>query len=141
MVVYACDGSCKNRTLGAGIVRDKNREKETFNFRKIAEDRWLQIHEHYALVETLNLIERFSDKEAIIYNDDEELLKRINNDEPINAQDNPILTATENKLFTRIKDMRENGYSISIILGSLSGIKDLETAHKLARSYMKPSKR
>ncbi|MCK1999872.1 hypothetical protein MZM54_00560 [[Brevibacterium] frigoritolerans] len=141
MVFYVCDGSCKSRTLGAGIVREKDGEIKTFNFHKIAQDRWLHIHEHYALNETLNLMEQFLDKEAIIFNDDEKLIQRINNETPVNDQNNLILTATENKLFTRIKEMRENGYRFSISKEGLSENKHLETAHKLSRSYMKPSKR
>lgn len=141
MVIYVCDGSCKIKTLGAGIVREKNGGIKTFYFRKIAEDRWLHIHEHYALNETLNLIERFLDKEAIIFNDDENLIERINNDKPVNDHNNLVLTATENKLFTRIKDMQENGYHFTFLKGCLSVNKHLETAHKLSRSYMKPNKR
>jgi hypothetical protein len=103
----------------------------------MAVDRWLDIHEHFAIEETLNLIEKLGDKEAIIYNDWCTLVNVINKDKPRKVPSNPILKETERELLLRIQKMKKDGYQLTFTSNIDEITEELKIAHKLSRSYMK----
>lgn len=138
-VVYVCDGSSKKKEIGAGIIRRIEGKVYTYHFNRKIHDRWLDIHEHYAIDEVLNLIQKFGDKKVLIYNDDYRLIDQINKNSPRIMKNNPDLSTTESVLIARIRQMEESGYSITFLVCNDEVESEAHRmVHNLSRKYIKP---
>lgn len=138
-VVYVCDGSSKKKEIGAGIVRRIEGKTYTYHFNRKVHDRWLDIHEHYAIDEVLNLVQKFGDKKVLIYNDDYRLIDQINHNSPRIMKNNPTLSTTESVLIARIRQMEESGYSLTFLVCNDEVESEAHRmVHNLSRKYIKP---
>ena len=136
MITYICDGSSKKRNIGVGIVRRSGDSVKTYEYKGIAKDRWLNIHEQVAINQTLNIIERFNDRKVVIFNDDMGLVERIRQKRLLKYYENNILKKVERKLQQRIRLLTESGFILDFEC-SKDKIKtdDLILAHYLSRNY------
>ena len=140
MVTYVCDGSEKNGILGAGIVKEKQKNVETFHF-TTHDTQTTKHHEYFALMKTFKLIEEKNEKQVLIYNDDRGLIRMINR-----KRKKPSMPLTQKlgniveQLYQRIQELEQKGYTLTLTSTIKPNNKSIYTyhqqAHNLSRAYL-----
>lgn len=136
MIEYVCDGSERRGVFGAGVVRIAN-EVDTYTYMARNGEVRRHLFEQYAVLKTLEIVERFGDKQATIYNDNIGLIETF-----ASFQDKFTKVSEKKKqnitlflpLFLRLK---KKGYIITIRHTSEFQRKQFhQLAHGLSRTYI-----
>lgn len=109
MVIYSCDGSSKEGSVGVGIVRKKKRGFSYFQ-KRFRIDGEKNLHELVAIHQTLSMIEKQEEKEVMIFTDDTEIIGFLDSKNPKRFKRKKQLTTVP----IRLKRMKEKGFVISI---------------------------
>lgn len=137
MNMYICDGSHKGNMLGAGVVKVSNKKVNTFHFHyDLSIENDFNCHEIFAIHKSLELIQLYNDKEAVVYNDDKSLIEVLQKAQKKTSKEKYLVRCS--LLLKKLDELKSKGFHVQIKhIKHLSNKEYHSMSHSLSREYIK----